>query len=68
MRVLDVIKWPFRVIAEQYAVHRRLSHFTCGDCERNEQCGMPPSEACVARQAQIARYGDRPRSARAALY
>jgi hypothetical protein len=27
--------------------------FTCGDCSMNERCGLPPSEDCVARAAQI---------------
>jgi len=61
MRVLDIITWPFRVLAERYALHRRLSHFTCADCERHDHCGMPPDDRCVVRLAQVARYGDRPR-------
>ena len=31
----------------------RSAEFTCGDCERRERCGQPPSEACVVRAAQV---------------
>ncbi len=31
------------------------SEFACGDCEKWEQCGQPPSETCVVRAAQLAR-------------
>ena len=39
---------------------RPLSRFSCGDCDRNEQCGLPPHDDCVFRLMQIARDGDRP--------
>ena len=29
--------------------------FTCGDCERNAQCGLPPHNDCVERLTQMAR-------------
>ncbi|MCK9908618.1 hypothetical protein MXD81_05730 [Microbacteriaceae bacterium K1510] len=61
MRVLDIIMWPFHALAERYALRRRLSRFTCGDCERHDHCGLPPDELCIVRLAQVARYGDRPR-------
>jgi len=32
--------------------------FTCGDCERNQQCGLPPHDDCIHRIMQIARDGD----------
>jgi hypothetical protein len=36
--------------------------FSCGDCERNASCGLPPDELCVIKAAQLARDGDwRPR-------
>ena len=38
---------------------RRRSEFTCGDCSMNERCGLPPSDQCVARAAQMS--GDRGR-------
>ncbi len=33
----------------------RPSEFTCGDCERSDRCGLPPSDRCIVRAAQIAR-------------
>jgi hypothetical protein len=27
--------------------------FTCSDCERWESCGLPPSDTCVTRAAQL---------------
>ena len=38
---------------------RSSSHFGCGNCERNAQCGLPPHDDCVYRLMQIARDGDR---------
>ncbi len=29
--------------------------FTCGDCERSNRCGLPPSKTCIVRADQIAR-------------
>jgi len=29
--------------------------FTCSDCERWERCGLPPSDTCVVRAAQLER-------------
>jgi hypothetical protein len=34
---------------------RRESDFTCGDCERSDRCGLPPSDTCIVRAEQIAR-------------
>ena len=45
----------FARIAAVMAILRRQDEFTCGDCERSESCGLPPSEDCVIRAAQIAR-------------
>jgi hypothetical protein len=33
---------------------RRQSEFTCGDCERSKQCGLPPSDNCIIKAAQLA--------------
>ena len=32
---------------------RRQQNFKCGDCSMTERCGLPPSDQCVARAAQI---------------
>jgi hypothetical protein len=45
--------------AGNFFVRRPLSRFSCGDCERNAQCGLPPHDDCVFRLMQIARDGDR---------
>ena len=34
---------------------RRPPEFTCGDCERSDRCGLPPSDRCIVKAAQIAR-------------
>jgi len=30
------------------------SDFTCGDCERSDRCGLPPSDTCIIRAEQMA--------------
>jgi hypothetical protein len=35
--------------------------FVCGDCERWERCGLPPSDDCIVKAAQMARDPDRPK-------
>jgi hypothetical protein len=32
--------------------------FTCGDCDRNSRCGLPPHDDCLYRLTQIARDGE----------
>lgn|SRR5512135_1702342 len=55
------------MIAADRETTRRLSRFTCGDCERSERCGLPPDDGCVIKAIHIARDGDqrlrRPRAA-----
>lgn len=34
---------------------RRQPDFTCGDCDRVETCGLPPSQDCVIMLGQIER-------------
>lgn len=33
---------------------RRSQEFTCGDCLKSQSCGLPPSDQCVTRAAQLA--------------
>jgi hypothetical protein len=54
----NLIRTMSAKIAERIAASQRLARFTCGDCERNERCGLPPSDQCVVRAMQIARDGD----------
>jgi len=48
------IRDVFARFARTVAALRR-PEFTCGDCERSERCGLPPSDHCIVRAAQIAR-------------
>ncbi len=41
-------------LANLIAALRTPEEFTCGDCERSEQCGLPPSETCIFKAAQLA--------------
>ena len=59
MQAFHSIKAVIERITRQLAAARARSDFTCGECERWERCGQPPSEDCVIRAAQIARDGDR---------
>jgi len=45
------------VDAVKHAAARRAAsaEFTCGDCEHSERCGMPPSDDCPIKLAQLER-------------
>ena len=60
MRAIDAARGIFARFARIIAALRPASDFTLGDCERWERCGLPPSNACIVRAAQIARFGERP--------
>jgi hypothetical protein len=49
------IQSVFAKFASTVAALRRRPEFTCGDCERSDRCGLPPSDRCIVRAAQIAR-------------
>ena len=69
MRALNRIRETFAELTGAIAAFRRQAEwdsFQCGDCERREQCGLPPDKSCVVKAAQIERNGGRPRK-RAAL-
>jgi hypothetical protein len=51
----NAIRGVFRRISEEIATRRRLTDFTCGDCDRSHRCNLSPSDSCIARQEQIAR-------------
>ncbi len=62
MQIFDGIQTVFAAISERIAASQRGAGFTCGQCERNERCGLPPHEDCVVKAAQLARdenYGQR---------
>jgi len=56
----------FAGLARTVAALRRRPEFTCGDCERSDRCGLPPSDHCIVKAAQIAR-GDWDRKRRVSL-
>src|SRR6516164_6701576 len=61
MRAIHVLKKSFHAVARRVAAARTRPAFYCGQCERWERCGLPPSEDCIVRLAQIERDGGRPR-------
>jgi hypothetical protein len=48
------IRDVFARITATVAAMRRQREFTCGDCERSDRCGLPPSDRCIVKAAQIA--------------
>jgi hypothetical protein len=60
MRMLDAIREIFTTLTNTIAAQSRASDFSCGDCERHERCGLPPSKDCIVRAEQIARDGEKP--------
>ena len=58
MKLPDPLQAMLSAIAGRFAASRRASEFTCGDCERNERCGLPPHDDCPVKAAQIARDGN----------
>jgi hypothetical protein len=59
MRALDVVQGTLAKLAAPIIWPRRGSAFVCGECERWERCGLPPSDRCIVMIAQIARDGGR---------
>jgi hypothetical protein len=59
MRALDAVKAGIASLAA-VIVRRRRSAAVCGECERWERCGRPPSRNCIVTAAQLARDGGRP--------
>jgi hypothetical protein len=72
MPTLALVRRIAAMIAIGRETSRRLSRFTCGDCEQSERCGLPPDDGCVIKAMHIARDGDqrarRPRAAYAAVW
>jgi hypothetical protein len=55
MRATNAVHGVFSKLASTMAALRRRSNFICEDCERSARCGLPPSDRCIVRAAQIAR-------------
>jgi hypothetical protein len=57
MRAFDAAR---AVIARLAAlITGRGRDFVCGECERRQQCALPPTKRCVVMAAQIERNGGR---------
>jgi hypothetical protein len=54
MRALDAIQELIAKAASQLARRRQGADFVCGECERWQRCGLPPSNRCIVMAAQIA--------------
>jgi hypothetical protein len=52
--MLDTIRDMLVRTRDFISIVMRPPEFVCGDCERNQQCGLPPRNDCVQRAAQIA--------------
>ena len=57
MKLPGALQAMLSSIADRFAASRRASEFTCGDCEQNKRCGLPPHDDCPVKAAQIARDG-----------
>jgi hypothetical protein len=68
MHLFDEIRKVVATVADRIAASRRGSEFTCGECERNERCGLPPHDDCVVKAAQLARDGEYGQRQPASLY
>ena len=55
MSVVSAVRGIFAKVSSMIEASRRLSDFTCADCDRSDRCGMPSSDTCVFRAEQIAR-------------
>jgi len=44
-----------RMILETIAKRWQSPAFSCGDCERNAQCGRPPTADCAIKLAHLQR-------------
>lgn len=58
MHLFDGMRTIWAAITQKLAASRRASEFTCGKCDQNERCGLPPHTDCVVKAAQIARDGE----------
>ena len=58
MRTLEAIRGTIAKLGG-LTQRRRQPDFSCGECERWQRCGLPPSKQCIVMAAQIARDGRR---------
>jgi hypothetical protein len=58
MRGFDFFPKLLTRLTTLIATWRQRPDFVCGDCERWERCGLPPSDKCIAKAEQIARKAE----------
>jgi hypothetical protein len=59
MRLFDAARAVFAKLTALIARARQRPEFFCAECERREQCALPPDNRCVVMAAQIERNGGR---------
>ena len=55
MVALDILETIVAKLKTRAMVSNCLARFTCGDCERNKQCGFPQHDDCLVKLIQVAR-------------
>lgn len=68
MRAHDGIRTILDKFSIRWAASRRAESFTCGQCDQNARCGLPPHDDCAIKLAQIARDGQPSRRPLVAYY
>jgi hypothetical protein len=59
MRAFEAVQAVIAKLTALIARARQRPEFFCAECERREQCALPPSNQCVVMAAQIERNGGR---------
>jgi hypothetical protein len=59
MRAFDAVQAVIAKLTAQIARARQGREFSCAECERREQCALPPDSRCVVMAAQVERNGGR---------
>jgi hypothetical protein len=57
VRAISIVKSILAGLARLTMPRRRP--FECGDCERWQRCGRPPSDECIVLAAQLARDAEK---------
>ncbi len=52
---MNLVAQATRELMSTAAASRPENRFTCGDCDRNAQCGRAPDVLCVTKAMQISR-------------
>lgn len=55
MNIFDTARLVFVAIRSALTKHLSGPEFACGDCERLQRCGRPPTDECAVKLAQLER-------------